>query len=209
MKEEEGEGEVVAVTLSSSSSSSRSYLSPVVRQDLAKLEKGGESRRIAMTMLKQFVEHLDPGSVPRFLAQVSESKDLGGSRTYAISLYEEVARVHGKLIIPQIPRMMATVTRSLSASGSSPPLHQACAKVVSALARYAIDPETSTAQADEILQDISKPLIEAIAAGRVLILHLFFSSFWGLLDTLLQLGMCIGFMYLELKRFCCGNYREA
>lgn len=167
MKEGEGEGEVVAVTLSSSSSSSRSYLSPVVRQDLAKLEKGGESRRIAMTMLKQFVEHLDPGSVPRFLAQVSESKDLGGSRTYAISLYEEVARVHGKLIIPQIPRMMATVTRSLSASGSSPPLHQACAKVVSALARYAIDPETSTAQADEILQDISKPLIEAIAAGRL------------------------------------------
>jgi hypothetical protein len=69
MKEGEGEGEVVAVTLSSSSSSSRSYLSPVVRQDLAKLEKGGESRRIAMTMLKQFVEHLDPGSVPRFLAQ--------------------------------------------------------------------------------------------------------------------------------------------
>ncbi len=105
--------------------------------------------------------------------------------------------------------MMATVTRSLSASGSSPPLHQACAKVVSALARYAIDPETSTAQADEILQDISKPLIEAIAAGRVLILHFFFSSFWGLLDTLLQLVMCIGFMYLELKRFCCGNYREA
>jgi len=105
--------------------------------------------------------------------------------------------------------MMATVTRSLSASGSSPQLHQACAKVVSALARYAIDPETSTAQADEILRDISKPLIEAIAAGRVLILHLFFSSFWGLLDTLLQLVMCIGFMFLELKRFCCGNYREA
>jgi hypothetical protein len=74
MKEEEGEGEVVAVTLSSSSSSSRSYLSPVVRQDLAKLEKGGESRRIAMTMLKQFVEHLDPGSVPRFLAQVKNIK---------------------------------------------------------------------------------------------------------------------------------------
>jgi hypothetical protein len=76
MKEGEGEGEVVAVTLSSSSSSSRSYLSPVVRQDLAKLEKGGESRRIAMTMLKQFVEHLDPGSVPRFLAQVKEKKKI-------------------------------------------------------------------------------------------------------------------------------------
>ncbi len=74
MKEGEGEGEVGAVTLSSSSSSSRSYLSPVVRQDLAKLEKGGESRRIAMTMLKQFVEHLDPGSVPRFLAQVKKIK---------------------------------------------------------------------------------------------------------------------------------------
>jgi hypothetical protein len=47
------------------------YMSPLVKQDLAKLEKDGESRRIAMDSLKHCVENLEPASVPRFLAQVS------------------------------------------------------------------------------------------------------------------------------------------
>jgi hypothetical protein len=139
------------------------YMSPLVKQDLAKLEKDGESRRIAMDSLKHCVENLEPASVPRFLAQVSESKETGGSRSYAISLYEEVARVHGKLIIPQLPRVMATVTRSLSASGSSPQLHQACAKVVSALVRYSIDSNTSVTEAEEVVREVAQPLVEAIA----------------------------------------------
>lgn len=46
------------------------YMSPLVKQDLAKLEKDGESRRVALHALKQFVENLEPSSVPRFLAQV-------------------------------------------------------------------------------------------------------------------------------------------
>jgi hypothetical protein len=46
-------------------------MSPLVKQDLAKLEKDGESRRVALHALKQFVENLEPSSVPRFLAQVS------------------------------------------------------------------------------------------------------------------------------------------
>lgn len=46
------------------------YMSPLVKQDLAKLEKDGESRRVAFNALKQFVETLEPSSVPRFLAQV-------------------------------------------------------------------------------------------------------------------------------------------
>lgn len=100
-----------------------------------------------------------------FLPQVSESKDTGGNRSYAISLYEEVARVHGKLIRPQIGRVMATVTRSLSASGSSPQLHQACAKVVAALVRYSIDLETPAAEAEEILREVSQPLVELLAGS--------------------------------------------
>lgn len=148
------------------------YMSPLVKQDLAKLEKDGESRRVALHALKQCVENLEPSSVPRFLAQVSESKDTGGSRSYAISLYEEVARVHGKLIIPQIGRVMTTMTRSLSGSGSSPQLHQACAKVAAAVVRYSIDSDSSAAEAEEILKDVSRPLIglltgkmEHVAAG--------------------------------------------
>jgi len=46
------------------------YMSPLVKQDLAKLEKDGESRRVALHALKQCVENLQPSSVPRFLAQV-------------------------------------------------------------------------------------------------------------------------------------------
>jgi hypothetical protein len=59
---------------------------------------------------------------------------------------------------------MATVMRSLSASGSSPQqLHQACAKVVSALVRYSIDSNTSMAEAEEVVRVVGNPLVEAIA----------------------------------------------
>ncbi|CAM6082524.1 unnamed protein product [Calypogeia fissa] len=153
------------------------YMSPLVKQDLARLDKDGESRRSAMNSLKQFVENLDPGTMPRFLAQVSETRDQGASRSYAISLYEEVARVHGKLIIPHISRVMATVTRSLSSSGSSPHLHQACAKVVSAVARFSVE-EGSPEQADGILRDLCDPLLsvltgklEPLAAGAAVCLQ--------------------------------------
>lgn len=104
---------------------------------------------------------------------MSESKDTGGSRSYAISLYEEVARVHGKLIIPQIGRVMTTVTRSLSASGSSPQLHQACAKVAAALIRYSIDSDSSAAEAEEILKEVSRPLVDLLTGNISLLLEIF------------------------------------
>jgi hypothetical protein len=46
------------------------YLSPLVKQDLAKLDSDGESRRLALKSLKQFIEQLDSTSMPKFLAQV-------------------------------------------------------------------------------------------------------------------------------------------
>ncbi|KAL3684304.1 hypothetical protein R1sor_002326 [Riccia sorocarpa] len=144
------------------SSPSPRYMSPIVKQDLARLEKDTESRRSAMNSLKHLVENLDPGSMPRFLAQVSEIRDQGASKSYAISLYEEVARIHGKLIIPLIPRVMTTMTRTLSSSGSSPQLHQACAKVVSSFARYTID-DSSGVQGNEILRELCDPLLDVLA----------------------------------------------
>lgn len=51
-------------------SASPRYMSPIVKQDLARLDKDTESRRSAMDSLKHFVENLDPASMPRFLAQV-------------------------------------------------------------------------------------------------------------------------------------------
>jgi len=46
------------------------YMSPLVKQDLAKLDKDGESRCIAMDSLKHYVENLEPASMPRFLVLI-------------------------------------------------------------------------------------------------------------------------------------------
>lgn len=46
------------------------YLSPSVKQDLAKLDTDGESRRFALKSLKQVIEQLDATSMPKFLSQV-------------------------------------------------------------------------------------------------------------------------------------------
>lgn len=139
------------------------HMSALVKQDLAKLCEDGESRRIAMNSLKSFVEQLHSSSLPRFLAQVAECRDQGASRCYAISLYDEVARVHGKSIVSHVPRMMSTIIRFLSSSGSSLQLHQPCAHVVVGIAYYAIEPSTSALQAHAILTDICEPLLEVLA----------------------------------------------
>lgn len=47
------------------------HLGPLVKADLANLDADGESRRIALKSLKQFVEQLDTASMSRFLTQVN------------------------------------------------------------------------------------------------------------------------------------------
>jgi len=46
------------------------YMSPLVKQDMAKLDKNGESCHIAMKSLKHCVENLESTSMPHFLMQV-------------------------------------------------------------------------------------------------------------------------------------------
>lgn len=48
------------------------YLSPLVKQDLAKLDTDGDTRRLAVKSLKLFVEQLDASTLPRFISQVFE-----------------------------------------------------------------------------------------------------------------------------------------
>ncbi|XP_024514891.1 uncharacterized protein LOC112340540 [Selaginella moellendorffii] len=144
--------------------SASGYESPMVRQELAKLDKGGEKRRSALASLRACVEKLDASSVPRFLSQVGDARDLSVSRPHAISLYTDVARVHGRLIAPEIPRIMITITRTLSSSGSSIHLHESCARVVAALLRYAISPLSAMADADKVFPDVCNPLIDVLSA---------------------------------------------
>ena len=98
-----------------------------------------------------------------FCAQIAESREPGATRSYAISLYEEVARVHGKLVVAHIPKVMAALVRSSSASGSFPQLQVACARVTAALARHGIDSTTSQEEAEEIMREICTPLVDALA----------------------------------------------
>jgi len=45
-------------------------MSPMVKQNLAKLDKDGKSCHIARDFLKHYVEDLEPASMPRFDVQV-------------------------------------------------------------------------------------------------------------------------------------------
>ncbi|KAJ0982558.1 hypothetical protein J5N97_010813 [Dioscorea zingiberensis] len=131
-----------------------------------------------MKALKTYVKDLDAKAIPLFLSQVSETKEPGSSSgEYTISLYEVLARVHGRNIVPQIENIMSTIIRTLSSSAGSFPLHQACSKVVPAVARYGIDPSTPDAEKTRIIGSLCKPLadvlmgsIESAASGAALCL---------------------------------------
>ncbi|KAI5057096.1 hypothetical protein GOP47_0027111 [Adiantum capillus-veneris] len=88
-----------------------------------------------MESLDSCVQNLDMRSMPQFLDQVSDERENEASRHFAISLYAELARMHKQAVIPFIPRMMASIVRSLPFSADSQQLHEACSKVVTSVAR--------------------------------------------------------------------------
>ncbi|KAM7250038.1 hypothetical protein ACFE04_021921 [Oxalis oulophora] len=142
-------------------------LSPVLRQELANLEKDTSSRRSAMKALKSYVKDLDSNAIPIFLAQVSETKETGiVSGEYTISLYEVLARVHGPKIVPQINSIMSTIIKTLASSAGSFPLQQACSKVVPAIARYGIDPTTPEDKKQNIIHSLCRPLSNSLMGSQ-------------------------------------------
>ncbi|CAI9765703.1 unnamed protein product [Fraxinus pennsylvanica] len=145
----------------------RLSLSPILRRELENLDKDADSRRSAMKTLKSFVKDLDSKAIPLFLAQVSETKENGASSgEYTISLYEVLARVHGLNIVPQIDNIMTTIIKTLSSSAGSFALHQACSKVVPAIARYAMDPTTANDKKRYIIHSLCKPLSNSLLGSQ-------------------------------------------
>ncbi|KAK7286536.1 hypothetical protein RJT34_21596 [Clitoria ternatea] len=138
-------------------------LSPMVRRELANLDKDEDSRKSAMKALKSYVKDLDFKAIPVFLAKVSETKD--SSCVFTISIYETLARVHGVKIVPLIDSIMGTIVNTLSSSGSFP-LQQACSKVVPAIARYGIDPTTPEDRKREIIHSLCKPLSDSLSSSH-------------------------------------------
>ncbi|XP_072973247.1 protein SINE1-like [Typha angustifolia] len=138
-------------------------LSPLLRQELANLDKDADSRKSAMKALKSYAKDLDSKAIPHFLAEVSDTKGSGSSPgECTISLYEILARVHGRNIVPQIDNIMSTIMSTLSLSGGSFPLHQACSKVVPAIARYGIDHSTPDDEKMRIICSLCRPLCNAL-----------------------------------------------
>ncbi|KAH0908278.1 hypothetical protein HID58_031599, partial [Brassica napus] len=143
-------------------------LNPILRQELANLDKDTESRKTAMKALKSYVKDLDSKAIPSFLAQVSETKETNSlSGEYTISLYEILARVHGPNIVPQIDTIMSTIVKTLASSAGSFPLQQACSKVVPAIARYGIDPtEQEEDKKRVIIHSLCKPLSDSLLCSQ-------------------------------------------
>ncbi|KAI0498916.1 hypothetical protein KFK09_019814 [Dendrobium nobile] len=138
-----------------------------VQEELQKLEKDPESRRLAMKTLKSYATNIDSKAIPQFLAQVSENNNQGSpSGECTISLFEVLARVHGRNIVPQIGSIMTTIIRTLSTSAGSFPLHQACSRVVPAIARYGIDPSTPDDEKKKIISSLTKPLSNALMSSH-------------------------------------------
>ncbi|MCO5557531.1 hypothetical protein L7F22_011097 [Adiantum nelumboides] len=104
-------------------------------------------------------------SMPQFLDQVSNARENEDSRHFAISLYAELARVHKHVVIPFIPRMMASIVGSLPFSADSQQLHEVCAKVVTFVARYTIDPRRPHNSNKQILRSLCSPLLPKFPAG--------------------------------------------
>ncbi|XP_020218564.1 protein SINE1 [Cajanus cajan] len=140
-------------------------LSPLVRQELANLDKDEDSRKSAMKALKSYVKDLDFKAIPVFLAKVSESKE-NCSGEFTISIYEVLARVHGVKIVPLIDSIMGTIVRTLASSAGSFPLQQACSKVVPAIARHGIDPLTPEDKKRDIIRSLCMPLSNSLSSSQ-------------------------------------------
>ncbi|GMH18756.1 hypothetical protein Nepgr_020597 [Nepenthes gracilis] len=142
-------------------------LSPVLRREFANLEKDENSRKSAMKVIKSCVKDLDSNSIPLFLAQVLETKNAGtSSGDYTISLYEVLARFHGPSIVSYIDNIMRSIIKTLTINGGPFPLQQACSKVVSAIARYGIEPTTLEDKKRQIIHSLCKPLSDSLLGNE-------------------------------------------
>ncbi|XP_074307055.1 protein SINE1-like [Silene latifolia] len=142
-------------------------LSPALSQELANLGKGDESSKSAMKALKSYVKDLDSKAIPLFLAKVSKTKNAGSSYgECTISLYEVLARVHGPNIVSHLDDIMSTIIKTLTTSGGSFPLQQACSKVVPAIARYGIEPTTPEDKKRRIIHSLCKPLSDSLLCAQ-------------------------------------------
>ncbi|KAF3590150.1 hypothetical protein F2Q69_00032451 [Brassica cretica] len=138
-------------------------LGSAFRQELANLDKDPDTNKTAMSNLRTIVKDLNPKVIHVFVAQVSETKEIGSeSGGYTVSLFEDLARAHGVKIAPHVDTIMPVIIRTLSSCEGSLGVQQACSKAVAAIARYGIDPATPEDKKRNVIHSLCKPLSESL-----------------------------------------------
>ncbi|KAH7434378.1 hypothetical protein KP509_06G014600 [Ceratopteris richardii] len=137
----------------------RTYSSPLVKQELAKLGRDAESTKAALRSLRAVVEEqLQGQALLRFIHQIEESVE---GRRHAATVLGDLARVHGARLLPHIPRLLRILAHTLLASAACPALQLECAKAVAAIARYAI--ASSPLSEEAVLKRLCLPLIALLS----------------------------------------------
>ncbi|KAF8045254.1 hypothetical protein N665_5337s0003 [Sinapis alba] len=169
-------------------------LGSAFRQELANLDKDPDTNnKTAMTNLRTIVKDLDAKVIHVFVAQVSETKEIGSESGggYTVSLFEDLARAHGVKIAPHVEMIMPVIVRTLSSCGGSLGVQQACSKAVAAIARYGIDPATPEDKKRNVIHSLCKPLSDS------------------LLDTQHQQHLALGSALCLKSLVDCDNWRFA
>nr|CAD1819754.1 unnamed protein product [Ananas comosus var. bracteatus] len=132
-------------------------------KELENMRKDPRSHKTQMEALRSYIKELDIDTLPRFLALVSESKDLDlSSKECTVSLLEFLAQAHGRKVVPHIDTMMSEIMGIMATSGWSFSLQHACSKAVSSIARFGIDPLAPDDEKKRIITSISKPLSDCL-----------------------------------------------
>ncbi|KAF8050419.1 hypothetical protein N665_1967s0007 [Sinapis alba] len=138
-------------------------LGSAFRQELANLDKDPDTNKTAMSNLRTIVKDLNAKVIHVFVAQVSETKEIGSeSGGYTVSLFEDLARAHGVKIAPHVEIIMPVIIRTLSSCDGSLGVQQACSKAVAAMARYGIDPATPEDKKRNVIHSLCKPLCDSL-----------------------------------------------
>ncbi|KAL9240203.1 hypothetical protein vseg_014449 [Gypsophila vaccaria] len=142
-------------------------LSPTFSQELANLGKDAESTKSAVKALTLSMVNMDSEEIPLLLAKVTETTNVGPSfGEHTISLFEVLARVYGSKVVSHLDYIMSTITKTLTRSGGSFPLQQACSMVVPAIARYGIEPTTPEGEKRRIIHSLCKPLSDSLLSSQ-------------------------------------------
>ncbi|KAK9155049.1 hypothetical protein Sjap_002529 [Stephania japonica] len=142
-------------------------LTPILTREPDKRRHEGANMEDLLVHLPNAGSDFDLEGIPQFLARVFEAQASGSvCADRAISICEDIARVYGPMIAPQMGSIMSITINCLMSTSESTALYQACSKVVVAVAKYATDPLTSAEKKEDIIKSICRPLSDSLLGSK-------------------------------------------